>query len=103
MNEPTHILHWVPGYLVKGGCDWGDGWWELQPLADYEAGEPQGNPDWYLEGEPRDIEADDFTEWIAGLTGYPVSVEKSSVRITCPRALRTSREPVWYVRPAVPS
>jgi hypothetical protein len=97
----THILHWVPGYLVKGGCDWGDGWWELQPLSAYEAGEPQLDPDWYLEGEDRDIDADDFTEWIAEMLGFPVMVEKSYTRITCLRRFRVNREePVWYVRPA---
>ena len=65
MNEPTHILHWVPGYLVKGGADWGDGWWELQTIAAYESGEPQQDPEWTLEDEPRDVDAGDFTDWIS--------------------------------------
>lgn len=97
----THVLYWVPGYLVKGGCEWGDGTWELQEIASYEAGEPPSSPDWGMEGEPRDIDANDFTDWIASLTGYPVTVEKDSVSITCVRALRFFRsEPVWWVRPA---
>lgn len=99
MSAPvTHVLHWVPGYLVRGGSD---GWWELQPVADYDAGEPQLDPDWYLEDEPRDIDAADFTEWIASLAGFPVTVEQDSVRITSPRSLRFFRpEPVWWIRPA---
>jgi hypothetical protein len=100
LDGVTHILHWVPGYLVKGGCTWGDGTWELQEIVSYLAGEPLTSPGWDLDGEPRDIEADDFTEWIASLTGFRVTVEKSSARITCPRALRFRREePVWLVRP----
>jgi hypothetical protein len=97
----THVLHWVPGYLIRGGAVWGDGWWELQSIADYDAGEPQTDPAWMLEAEPRDIDADDFTEWIAEMVGYPVEVEKSSTRITCLRALKWNREePVWLVYPA---
>jgi hypothetical protein len=94
----THILHWVPGYLVRGDCD---GWWELQPAAAYDVGEPQLDPDWYLEDEPRDIDAADFAEWIASLVGYPVTVEKDWTDITCWRALRFRRpEPLWLVCPA---
>ena len=99
--DPTHIMHWVPGYLIRGGADWGDGWWDLQDIASYEAGRPQLDPDWSIEGESRDIDADDFTEWIAGMTGYPVAVEKSWTRITCWRRLRfRRREPLFYVIPA---
>jgi hypothetical protein len=97
----THILHWVPGYLVKGGYDGGDGWWELQSITGYESGEPQADEDWYLEDEPRDIDAADFTEWIGSLAGYPVTVEKSFTKITCWRRFRVNREePVWLVYPA---
>jgi hypothetical protein len=99
----THILHWVPGYLVRGGCDWGDGWWELQSVTDYESGEPQLDPEWVIEGEDRDIDAAEFTGWMSGLIGWPVTVEKSSTRITCLRALKWNREePVWLVLPAEP-
>jgi len=98
MADPTHVLHWAPGYLVKSSHD---GWWELQDIASYEAGEPQEDLHWALEFEGRDIDAADFTEWIAGLVGYPVTVEKSWTRITCPRALRFLRpEPLFYVSPA---
>jgi hypothetical protein len=101
LSKPTHVLHWVPGYLIKGGAVRGDGWWELQTVDDYEADELQTDPDWILEGDGRDIDAAEFTEWIASLTGYPVTVEKSWVAITCWRVLRFRRpEPLWYVSPA---
>ena len=91
----THVLHWVPPYVD------GEGTWELQTCADYDAGKLPSRPDWMLESEPRDIDAGDFTGWIAGITGYPVTVEQDWVRITCPRAFRfMRREPLWWVRPA---
>lgn len=96
MTAATHVLHWIPPYVD------GTGTWALQDIDAYEAGEPATDPAWLLEDEPRDIDASDFTGWISGLTGYPVTVEKDSVRITCPQAFRFLREePVWYVRPAV--
>ncbi len=99
-TNPTHVLHWVPAYLVRGSFD-GDGWWKLQSLATYDAGEPQLDPDWYIEGEGRDIDAAGYTEWIASMVGWPVTVEKSWTRITCLRALRFRRpEPLFYVSPA---
>jgi hypothetical protein len=95
--DPTHILYWVPPYVD------GEGTWELQDIASYEAGESQPDPEWMLPGEPRDIDGGDFTAWIEGIVGYPVAVRESSVRITCPRALRFwRREPAWYVIPAEP-
>jgi hypothetical protein len=94
MNEPTHILHWVPPYVD------GEGTWELQDIASYEADEPQLDPEWSLPGEPRGIDGGDFAAWMAEMTGCPVAARESFVRITCPRALRfRCREPAWYVIP----
>jgi len=90
MADPTHVLHWVPGCLVKSS----HGWWELQDIAEYDAGVPQLHPDWLIAGEGRDLDAADFAGWIAGLVGYPVIVEKSWARITCPHP-----EPLFYVSP----
>lgn len=94
-TNAIHVLHWVPPYVG------GEGTWELQDIASWEAGDPPVDPGWGMEDEARDIDANDFTEWIAGLVGYPVDVEKDFVRISCPAALRFwRREPVWWVWPA---
>jgi hypothetical protein len=96
MNAPTHILHWVPGYLNSDG----NGLWELQHLADYAAGLTQLHPGWRLEDEPRDIDAADFTGWIAGLVGCPVTVQPWANRVTCWRHLRfRRREPAFLIAP----
>jgi len=96
-TEPTHILYWMPAYLTGTGT----GWWDLQDIASYEAGHPQIDVEWSIEDESRDIDAADFTAWIGSMTGYPVAVEKSWARITCPRRLRFHRrEPLFYVFPA---
>jgi hypothetical protein len=97
LPEPTHVLHWMPPYLT----DTRAGWWDLQDIASYEAGLPQLDLEWALEFEPRDIDAADFADWIASMVGYPVTVVKAWIRITCWRALRFRRcEPLFYVIPA---
>jgi hypothetical protein len=97
-REPTHILHWVPPYVDRdGGC------WDLQTLADYDAGVEQTDPEWQLDGEPRDIDANDFTGWIGELVGYPVTVVEGFARITDWRRLRfRCKEPLFFVVPASP-
>ena len=91
----THILYWVPAE-VNGA----DGEWGLTDIASYEAGVPQSDPEWIIDDEPRDIDAGDLTEWIAVMTGYPVTVEKSSALPVFLREAGWDREePVWYVRP----
>jgi hypothetical protein len=95
-GKPTHVLYWMPPYLTGTRS----GWWDLQDIASYEAGQPQLDLEWALEDEPRGIDAADFTDWIGGMTGFPVTVVKSWARITCWRALRfRRREPLFYVFP----
>lgn len=94
MTAVMYVLHWIPPYVD------GTGTWALQDLDSWQAGEPVTDPAWLLEDEPRDIDANVLADWIAGLVGYPVVIEKDSVRITCPRALRfMKQEPVWWIWP----
>jgi hypothetical protein len=92
-GKPTHVLAWVPGYLVKGGA----GFWDLQDAAAYEAYEP--GPQWPGIDLPRDATVTDLAAGVAGMLGYEVRLELAYARHTCLRRLWfRRREPVYYVR-----
>lgn len=95
---PTHVLHWVPGYLSSDGL----GCWELQDVTAYEAGEPGGSgPQLNV---PRDMAAADIAPWVASLLGYPVELDPDSTQIATaslrPLSVHIGTEPLYYVRPA---
>jgi hypothetical protein len=95
---PTHILHWVPGYVTSTGC----GSWDLQDAAAYEAREPGGRDPEY--DAPRDTPAAELALWAAGQLGYPVELEPASAAIRAitlrPLSVHMDTEPVYYVRVA---
>lgn len=96
--EPTHVLHWVPGYVTSTGC----GTWELQDVAAYEAGEPGGRDPEH--DAPRDAPAAELALLVAEQLGYPVELEPDHARIRAvdlrPLNVHIGTEPVYYVRPA---
>jgi hypothetical protein len=96
--RPTHVLHWVPGYLNSAGC----GSWELQAAADYEAGKPGGSDPGY--DAPRDAPADSLALWVAGQLGSPAELELAYATLAtagvAPLNVHVGKEPVYYVTPA---
>jgi hypothetical protein len=95
---PTHVLHWVPGYVTRTGC----GSWDLQDASLYEAGEPgYGCP---VHDAPRDAPADSLAPWVAGQLGYPVELKLAHATFAtasaAPLNVRIGKEPVYYVTPA---
>jgi hypothetical protein len=95
-TEVTHVLAWLPPYLIAGSRT---GWWDLHTLAAYEAGEP---PAEWAQGldDNRDAEECCLEDWVQDRLGYPVTLEKGEVEIRPRRSLRWHREPVYYVRRA---
>jgi hypothetical protein len=96
--EPTHVLHWVPGYLNSDG----QGCWDLQDAAGYERGDGgAGCPRTY---DTRDAGAAVLTGWVCAQLGYTVELEEARAWVwsVTPFQLRLNagREPVWYVWPA---
>lgn len=95
---PTHVLHWVPGYVTSTGC----GSWELQDAAAYRSGAPgYGCP---LLDAPRDEPAGSLTLWAARQLGYPVELDLTSASIRAvtlrPLSVHIGTEPAYYIRPA---
>lgn len=70
-TEVTHVISWLPGYLVAGASP---GFWELHTIADYWAGEPPLCDDWYAD-LPRDAGEQTLAQWAASTLGFPVSLE----------------------------
>jgi hypothetical protein len=65
-NTVTHVLAWVPGYLVEdpsGECP--DGYWSLQKADDFDEGLPSPGGKWAL-GEPRDASLATLAGWAKG-------------------------------------
>jgi hypothetical protein len=62
-GKVTHVLAWVPGYLIEdpsGKCS--DGYWSLQKADDFDGGEPFPGGKWAL-GEPRDASLATLAGW----------------------------------------
>lgn len=95
---PTHVLHWVPGYVTSTGC----GSWELQDAAAYQDRRPDGDDPWHA--APRDAPAAGLAAWVAGQLGYPVEMEPAAATILTaslrPLSVHAGHEPLYYVRPA---
>jgi hypothetical protein len=99
-TAPTHVLHWVPGWLNSDGLSL----WELQDAAAYIAGEPYNGSDPQLYDWPRDAADYDLAIWVIGQLGYPVDLEPAIASIRAvslrPVSVHADREPIYYVRPA---
>jgi hypothetical protein len=99
----THVLAWFPPYLISSG----QGCWDLQTVAEYDAGTPVTSDDRSLFAA-RNATPGELAGWAAGQLGSPVvMLEKSHATFTSislrerPRiAALGRREPVWYLRPA---
>jgi hypothetical protein len=96
MSEYTHVLAWMPPFLLPRGFV---GYWDLQTLADWEDGTPQG-----ICGTldlPADADAGYLAEWAAAQLGYPVTLARSEtgVRLRLHRWHgRWRTVPVYYVQ-----
>ncbi len=102
----THVIAWFPPYLARPrrrppGKPCTAGWWDLQEVTAYDAGEPPPGGDWSWDG-PRDEDSLRLANWAALALGHPVTVERFTVDIRPGRlpVRRWRPEPACYVRPA---
>jgi hypothetical protein len=98
----THVLAWFPPYLISSG----EGRWDLQDAASYEAGKPVTDDDRSLFAA-RSAASAELAAWAAGQLGCPVEVvEESHATFTSlsvrqrPRVVLGRKEPVYYLRAA---
>jgi hypothetical protein len=99
VSEHTHVLAWMPPFLLPKGYV---GYWDLQTRAAWDYGEPQGTYDTL--DLPADADADFLAEWTAAELGYPVTLNRgeTGVRLRLHRWHgRWRTVPVYYVSPAV--
>jgi hypothetical protein len=95
---PTHVLHWLPGFLAEDGR----GSWALQDADAFEAGEPAEDcPETF---EAKDADREVLAAWAASQTGCRVVLERGDdITFTSgtvrPMSLNVKLAPVWYVWP----
>ena len=100
MNEPTHVLHWIPPELERTrkwfgrqASEWGH--WELQPLEAYEAGRHESDSDFTDVPDPdscsgKAAELRDLTASVSAILGYPVALLENvypNPKLTLPKDL----------------
>ena len=91
----THVLVWVPPYLLEGG---GDGGWDLWALHDFEAGVTHDYPPGT--DLPRDTDLALLAQWAAGHLGYPVTLAPGMQEIRLHWWSQWHTRPIYYVQPA---
>lgn len=101
----THVVAWLPPYLARTrrwplGRRPAAGWWDLQEIAAYDAGEPPPGGDWSWDG-PRDEDPLRLANWAALVLGHPVALDADIVSMRPgwpPLPWRRWRpEPVYWV------
>jgi len=91
----THVLVWVPPYLLEGG---GDGGWDLWVLRDFETGTTRDYPPGT--DLPRDTDPGLLAQWVAAHLGYPVALAPGVQEIRLHWWSRWHTRPIYYVQPA---
>jgi hypothetical protein len=94
----THVLAHLPSFLLgPPGC--GDvGWWEIQTLANHEAGTPASDsPD--LDG-PAAMDAMDLCSFAGDALGCTLTFTRFDVEIWSPSDATWVTEPAYYLIPS---
>jgi hypothetical protein len=101
----THVIAWLPPYLIRTrrwlGRPAACGWWDLQEIGAWEAGDPPPGDDWSLDPAPGGDSPARLAGWAAGLLGCPVSLRPAVVRVRPGRLpfRRWREEPAYWVAP----
>jgi len=96
--EYTHVLAWMPPFLLPRGFT---GYWDLQARADWDNGTPRDAYDTL--DAPADASADELAQWVSAQLGSPVTLTRSETgfRLRLHRWHgRWHTVPVYFVRQA---
>ena len=79
---PEYVVAYTPPYLYKRLIDRHTlpGYWELLTMTAYHAGDPA--PDERTLAGPGETPAPALVAWVAGLLGYPVTLERDTTQIS---------------------
>lgn len=95
-DTPTHVLMWVPRYLIKGE---GNPGWDMLTYADAINGTPPDCPP--TPDMPKDAPLVDLVQWVQREVGYPVVLVASTEQVKRHRwSIRWVNVPSYYVFPA---
>jgi hypothetical protein len=90
------VLPYTPGLRPNG-------WWELQAIAGFRAGDPTPRGDWALNA-PRDTPAYELGAWVSQVLGRPVSLQPDMCTLRLPSPLAAlgngPNMPLYWVMPA---
>jgi len=92
-DDDGYVLPYLPPCLIDDDSGSRTGWWDLQTVACFNAGDPPPAGEWSLEG-PQDVPAATLTAWAGRVLGRPVTLEPGSYKFKLPGRLR-----LWHAMP----